>query len=254
MNKTSEKIPFAIEISRMIELLAGQIYPTPFALLRENVQNAFDAILLRQHAGQRFDAKIDVTIEPDMVRVMDNGIGMTWDDLRTHFWRAGSSSKNTDDARAAGVVGTFGIGAMANFGIAEELLVESESAMTGERNLCMANRSTLSVTEDCIKRSPQRSKGEPGTIVTAKIEPEKLIDVEEAKTYITQFVAYLPIVVNLNGRLISKQSIDTSVPPIQAPSWTVRKSRVDLGDGFATDIDLSGAVTGDLRVALSNIE
>src|SRR6266567_6047108 len=121
MNETAEKIPFSIEISRMIELLAAQIYPTPFALLRENVQNSFDAILLRKHLGQQFDARIDVTIEPTRVCVADNGIGMSREDLRNHFWRAGSSSKNTDDARAAGVVGTFGIGAMANFGIASEL-------------------------------------------------------------------------------------------------------------------------------------
>jgi molecular chaperone HtpG len=55
------------------------------------------------------------------VNVIDNGIGMTREELWQHYWRAGSSSKNTADARAAGVVGTFGIGAMANFGIAEEL-------------------------------------------------------------------------------------------------------------------------------------
>src|SRR5690242_13582820 len=114
MSESPEKIPFAIEISRMIELLAAQIYPTPFALLRQNVQNAFDAILIRKHLGQVFDATIEVIIQPNRVRVVDNGIGMTRDDLRRHFWRAGSSSKNTEVARAAGVVGTFGIGAMAN--------------------------------------------------------------------------------------------------------------------------------------------
>ena len=43
MTETSERIPFAVEISRMIEVLAAQIYPTPFALLRENVQNSLEA-------------------------------------------------------------------------------------------------------------------------------------------------------------------------------------------------------------------
>ena len=59
MSESSEKIPFAVEISQMIELLASQIYPTPFALLRENVQNAFDAILLRRHLGQAFDGRCE---------------------------------------------------------------------------------------------------------------------------------------------------------------------------------------------------
>ena len=109
MTDTRDAIPFSVDISRMIELLASQMYPSPFALLRENVQNAFDAVMLRRHAGQTFDAKIEVTIEPHRIVVSDNGIGMSRQELRDHFWRAGSSSKNTDEARAAGVVGTFGI-------------------------------------------------------------------------------------------------------------------------------------------------
>ena len=135
--------------------MRNKIYPTPFALLRENVQNAYDAVLLRQHAKKDFEGRIDITIEPLRVRVANNGLGMSRDDLRDHFWRAGSSSKNTDEARAAGVVGTFGIGAMANFGIAEGLSVETESAQGGERTTCSAARATLSVTEDCITFEPK---------------------------------------------------------------------------------------------------
>src|SRR5204862_4876339 len=110
-------------------------------------QNAFDAILLRRHLGQDFDPTIQITIEPQTIRVIDNGIGMSKNELRTHFWRAGSSRKNTPAARAAGVVGNFGIGAMANNGIEEDLIVVSESATTSERTRCIAKRSTLSVTE-----------------------------------------------------------------------------------------------------------
>ena len=40
-------IPFAVDTSRILELLAKQIYQSPLALLRENTQNAFDATLLR---------------------------------------------------------------------------------------------------------------------------------------------------------------------------------------------------------------
>jgi molecular chaperone HtpG len=251
MSVSSEKIPFAVEISRMIELLAAQIYPTPFALLRENVQNAFDAILLRKHFGQDFIGAIEVTIEPTRIRVIDNGIGMTRDDLRNHFWRAGSSSKNTEAARAAGVVGTFGIGAMANFGIAEVLSVETESAQTGERSLCLATRSTLSVTEDCISFEKKNSTGNPGTIVTAGIQPQKAINVNEAVNYILQFVAFLPIEVKINGALASQQSIQNAVPPVSR-SWGIEQKAADLGDAIVADIEITGSITGDIRVSLTN--
>lgn len=253
MSETSEKMPFAVEISRMIELLAAQIYPTPFALLRENVQNSFDAILLRKHLGQSFDAVIDVKVEPTRVRVTDNGVGMSRDDLRNHFWRAGSSSKNTPDARAAGVVGTFGIGAMANFGIAEELTVETESAATRERTFCSAAKSTLSVTEDCIAFEKRASTGSAGTTVTATVQSGKSINVAEAAKYITQFVSFLPIDVKVNGHVVSRQDIDNSVPAL-AKSWSVTKAEADLGQGIKADVDLTGAITGEVRVGLRNIE
>ena len=254
MTETSERIPFAVEISRMIEVLAAQIYPTPFALLRENVQNSFDAILQRQHLGDEFAARIDVDIEPRQVRVTDNGIGMSREDLRNHFWRAGSSSKNTEEARAAGVVGTFGIGAMANFGIAEELHVETEDIRAGERTACSAFRSTLSVTEDCISFDPRASTGNPGTKVTAVMQADKAIQVEEARAYISQFVAYLPIDVFVNGSKASGRSIEESVPALAARTWTVEERGVELRGGVRADVDLVGAVNGEVRIALRNVE
>ena len=253
MSDTAERIPLSVEIGRMIEVLAAQIYPSPFALLRENVQNSFDAILLRGHFGQKFDARVDVIIESLRICVSDNGIGMTRNDLREHFWRAGASSKNTDDARAAGVVGTFGIGAMANFGIAEELHVETESAITSERTGCSAFRSTLSVTEDCISFQHQSPRGSPGTCVTAVMQPDKAIHVGKACTYISQFVSYLPIDVYVNGTRVSGKAVEASIPKIDNVTWKVQEQGVKLGNGLIADVNLTGAVNGDVRIALRNL-
>jgi molecular chaperone HtpG len=253
MTENSEKIPFAIEISRMIELLAAQIYPSPFALLRENVQNSYDAILLRKHLGHSFDPKIELTIEQSCIRVVDNGIGMSRQDLRNHFWRAGSSSKNTAEARSAGVVGTFGIGAMANFGIAEELHVTSESAVTKERTTCVARRSTLSVTEECIEFKSEQPTGGAGTAVTALLQSAHTINVDQARCFIIQFISFLPIEVLVNGTLVSGQRIDDAAPPL-VPTWDIRGSAKELGGGLVADFVLTGAVTGEVRIDLAGIQ
>lgn len=252
MSSGQEAIPFTIEISRMIELLASQIYPSPFALLRENVQNAFDAIMIRRHAGQTFEAQIEVTISADRIEVRDNGIGMSRDELRRHFWRAGSSSKNTDEARAAGVVGTFGIGAMANFGIADRLDVVSESGRTGERTECTAERSTLSVTEDCISFRASNATGEPGTIVTAILQPGKSIDVAAATNYIGEFVRFVDVPVLVNGALVSRHPLEMGVPDLQT-TWRWQGQQVPLGPLLAADLSISGAATGEVRVDVQNV-
>ena len=99
-------IPYHVEINRIIELLASQIYQTPLALLRENCQNAFDAVLERMWWDPQFEnPEITVEIAPGRIQVRDNGIGMTPGDLDSHYWRAGSSGKNNPESRAAGVSG-----------------------------------------------------------------------------------------------------------------------------------------------------
>lgn len=253
MTNISAKIPFSVEIGRMIEVLAAQIYPSPFALLRENVQNSFDAILMRRHLGQTFVPNIAVTIEAERISVADNGIGMSDQDLRMHFWRAGSSSKNTPDARAAGVVGTFGIGAMANFGIAEELTVESESAVNGVRTRCRAQRSTLSVTEECIDFEVLEAQQAPGTVVSATMQTGKAIDVTQAVTYLKGFVTYLDIEVSINGELVSRQPIEDGVPRL-AESWRYAALQVAVGPHLVADVELTGSPAGEMRIDLANIQ
>ena len=98
----SRKIPFQVDLSRIIEVLAKQIYQDPLALLRENTQNAFDAIRLRKATGDAFSPQITIEVTPTKISISDNGIGMSEQDLKDHYWRAGSSSKNTPEASSAG--------------------------------------------------------------------------------------------------------------------------------------------------------
>lgn len=249
---SKDSIPFSVDISRMIELLASQIYPSSFALLRENVQNAFDAIMLRRHAGHVFDPVIEVVIEPTQIIVLDNGIGMSDQELRDNFWRAGSSSKNTDYARAAGVVGTFGIGAMANFGIADRLEVVSESAKVPERTRCVAERATLSVTDECIAFTEETVTGTPGSTITASLPPGKTINVNQASAYIAEFVRFVELPIKVNRRLISQIPFEEAVPELVV-SWRWNSVDVRLGPQLVADIVLTGSSAGEVRVDISNI-
>ena len=253
MNTQSEMIPLSVDISRIIELLADQIYPSPFTLLRENVQNSYDAVLLRLQLGQAFKPKIEVTIEPDRIIVNDNGIGMLREELEDHFWKAGSSSKNTDFARTAGVVGTFGIGAMANFGIAEELIVVSESAKASKKTKSWTARSKLSATSGCITFDDCSPTGYPGTVITAIMQEGKSINVIEAEKYISQFVAYLSIDVFVNGKLISRKPIESTVPDIEQQTWSFASEAFALGEGINADVNIAGAFSGETRIIMQNI-
>jgi molecular chaperone HtpG len=116
---TKERIVFDVDTSRILRILSSEIYDSPKAFLRENVQNAYDAILMRctEQKLSIADSKIQITLRERQLTVEDNGIGMTEEVLKNNFWKAGSSGKKSELAQRAGVIGTFGIGAMANFGV-----------------------------------------------------------------------------------------------------------------------------------------
>ena len=249
---SADLIPFQIETQRVIQLLAKQIYQSPLALLRENTQNAFDAIRQRLQLEKPFEPRIDIRLAPDQITISDNGIGMTSDDLRKHYWTAGSSSKNNDAARAAGVVGTFGIGAMANFGIADALTVETESAVTGERTICRAEKVKLSLKEDCIEREVLKSKNEPGTVVTAHVASDSRITVQQARNYIAEFVSLVDIPVFVNGELVSQRSIDEAVPAVPE-TWRSEKRKQKIGERLTADVVIIVSNNADIWLRLSNL-
>ena len=248
----AERIPFEVEPSRIIELLAKQIYQSPMALLRENVQNAFDAVRERQHLGHGFAPAIDVLVERERITITDNGVGMSPQELRRHFWTAGSSSKNTPEARAAGVVGTFGIGAMANFGVARSLAVETESARTGERTLTSAQKDSLSLKEDCVEKWILAPTGEPGTKITAELSQPGSIDVTHAQHYIREFVRLVAVPMRVNGMLVSQVALEEIVPQIPAVH-SEDLHEIQFGQQLRASGTFSVSANAVVRLALQDI-
>ena len=253
MTQIERKIAFKVEFSRILQLLADQIYQSPLALLRENTQNAFDAILMREGQSQEFEPLVEVTVDDDMVTVIDNGIGMTADEIERNFWWAGRSGKNTEAARAAGVVGTFGIGALANFGVADELSVESESALTGERTISAVRKTELSTETEGISVTPMNPTGIPGTAVRARLSDNRKIALQEARRYLKDFVEFVDVPVRFNGEKLSGARHRDALPS-ERHAWIESLQGVSLPGILSADLDLIGMASGELRVVLENIQ
>ena len=201
-----------IDIKKVINLLAKDIYDSPYALLRENLQNAYDAVLMRKQVDTGYnDYRIDMCIEDRRVIIVDNGIGMTAETVENNFWKAGSSGKNTVEAQKAGVVGTFGIGAMANFGVCDKMEVRTRFYNSTKTIVTSTELEKISLTEECIDTQIIDDSTLPiGTTVTATLREGEQITFDGALTYLKPFVQYLPMPVTLNGQLISqKQYLNT---------------------------------------------
>lgn len=249
---TSDLIPFEIETRRVVQLLAKQIYQSPLALLRENTQNAFDAVRQRLYMDPSFTPLIEIELAPNQVSVSDNGVGMTPDELQEHYWTAGRSSKNNEEARAAGVVGTFGIGAMANFGIADQLTVETESATSATRTICRADRGKLDLKRNCIERQIAVPTGHPGTKVTAHVATGEEIDVQSARDYIAEFVSLVDIEVRVNGAVVSQKGVEDLMPRV-VEAWKWNQVGCRIGTRMSGDVEIVVSNNADIWLHLSDI-
>jgi molecular chaperone HtpG len=210
----SEGIVFQVETSRVLQILTSEIYDSPLALLRENVQNAYDAVRMRFAAsGPLTDGgRIDVTIDNGTISITDNGVGMDENVLRQNFWKAGSSGKSSEDARRAGVVGTFGIGAMANFGVCTKLVVETRAEAGTKVLRSTAELASLKIAEECISLEHLQIDRPIGTTVTAHLMPDRPIGIGQAKAYLMPYVATLQVPVFLNGENISGNTLESQLP------------------------------------------
>ena len=208
---TEERTSFepGFDFDSLLRIISKQIYETPLAFLRENVQNSVDAVRMQAHleradpADRRY--RIEVTVTGRAVRVRDNGIGMTRTELQTLFWTMGASGKRTPEAAAAGCVGTFGIGGFANFGICNKLEVISKKYDDAHGTLTHLSQDDIerarprlpTVTVEASDDSAPR-----GTIVVGHLRNDP--NLEELRLYLRDFVRFVPIAVFFNGEKLSQ--------------------------------------------------
>ena len=197
----NSKIKFDIETDRVLEVLSTEIYDSPLALLRENIQNAYDAILMEsKRTGkdlQKFVIKL--SINDNILEISDDGIGMSLETLKNNFWKPGSSGKKTELAKQAGVVGTFGIGALANFGVCEKLEVFTKAE--GQKQIhSWAEKKNLKIGADCIECETLDSNVLNGTIIKAQLKSNISINANNIENYLTKYIRLLPVNITINGK------------------------------------------------------
>jgi len=129
-----------VESSVMTLLMGVKLYETPYAAVRELIQNAIDACVVRQHLRPDL-GRPHVLVYPEVdaeqrvwLCFRDHGIGMTQHVLSNYFFRVGKSYYLSSDfdrlLRGAAVgklhlISRFGIGFLASFMLADLIEIET---------------------------------------------------------------------------------------------------------------------------------
>ncbi|MFI0938284.1 HSP90 family protein [Streptomyces sp. NPDC021020] len=126
---------FQVDLRGLVDLLSHHLYSSPRVYLRELLQNAVDALTARRALAPDAPADafgIRLYADGSVVRVEDDGVGLTEADVHTFLATIGRSSKRAERIaeQRADFIGQFGIGLLSCFLVADEILVVSRSART----------------------------------------------------------------------------------------------------------------------------
>jgi molecular chaperone HtpG len=211
-NADTDGFAVGVDFRRILDTIASRIYDNPFAFLRENVQNAIDAIRIQaQRDNQSVESaeyRIDVSVTANECRIIDSGNGMTKQELQINFWTMGASGKTTAEAQRAGCIGTFGIGGFANFGICSALVVISRSSSCATAHKTSLSRSDFNTSVGqlpLVKYEVSDKLKKHGTIVIGTAD--SAFNATALRKYLVEFVEHVREAVYFNNVLISRKDI-----------------------------------------------
>ncbi|MCU0755369.1 MAG: ATP-binding protein [Xanthomonadales bacterium] len=119
-----------LDFEGLMGILANSLYSEKKVFIRELVQNGHDGIRRREKRESHYYGRIDIESRPEegWISFMDNGIGMSDEDLNGYLSRIGASGTKTlgrESEAVSGLVGKFGIGFLSGFIVAERVEVRT---------------------------------------------------------------------------------------------------------------------------------
>lgn len=226
----SETFSFQSDISRLLELLSHSLYQNTEIALRELVSNASDALDKRRYLGLtdetvRTDDELVVSLNTDeetkTLRISDNGIGMSHDDLINNLGTIAKSgtlefAKQAIEAKKEGqdavnLIGQFGVGFYSSFMLADTVEVVTRKA--GEDQ---AWRWTSTGTGEFTIEEATKDDAGTDIILKLKEEAEEFSKPARVTGIVKKYSTFIPHPVKVGDELASDQR----------PIWVEPKSQI----------------------------
>lgn len=187
------KKQFKSESKKLMDMMINSIYTHKEIFLREIISNASDAIdklyfksLTDSSVGltaDQFEIKIEADRDARTLKVIDNGIGMTEDELDNNLGtiaKSGSFDFKTENEKTENVdiIGQFGVGFYSAFMVSEKVTVETRAFGSDTGYLWQSEGADGYTITPCDKDTV-------GTIVTMYIKPDT--DDEKYSEYLDQY-------------------------------------------------------------------
>ncbi len=246
-HKTRETHGFQTEVKQLLKLMIHSLYSSKEIFLRELISNASDAadklrFLALSNPGlndKSSELKIRIELDKDAktLSVIDNGIGMSRDDVIEHLGTiAKSGTKNFldsltgDQLKDSQMIGQFGVGFYSVFMIADKVVVTSRKAGLSEMEAVRwesAGEGEYSV-ETVVK-------ADRGTCITLYLKPEEseFLEISRIKNIVNKYSDHISLPIEMRKELENKEdkeSKEISYEVINKATAIWTRSKADIKD------------------------
>jgi molecular chaperone HtpG len=229
----SEKIKkeegsISIHTENIFPIIKKWLYSDKDIFLRELISNAVDAIHKLQNINlveglqlaDEYKVNIHLDKEAGTLTVIDNGIGMTADEVRKYINQIAFSSaedfvekfKNLEDKNQ--IIGHFGMGFYSAFMVAENVEIRTLSYEKGAEAVHWTCEGTTSYS---LESTDKKDRGTE-VILHLNEDEKEFLDPANTGEIIKKFCNFLPVSISLEGEEINDRN----------PLWT--KSPADISD------------------------
>ncbi len=221
-----EKMEFQTEVKQLLHLMIHSLYSNKEIFLRELVSNSSDAIDKARYEsltqlevlGEEKNFKIQISIdkEKSIIKIVDNGVGMTRQELINNIGTIASSGTKKfvekltgDQKKDMSLIGQFGVGFYSVFMVADKVTLNTKRLGSTEPAMRWESEGDGSFT---LEESDKTDRGTE-LIIHLKEEEKEFLDEWKVKSIIRKYSEYIshPIaLIEAEG----KEEILNDKPPI----------------------------------------
>ena len=201
---TRENGNISIHAQNIMPIIKRWLYSDKDIFIRELVSNGCDAITKYKmlHPGTEEDFKVMVEVDKEKgeLRFIDNGIGMTAEEVHKYINQVAFSSaeeflKNYsgENTEKGGIIGHFGLGFYSAFMVAEKVTIDTLSYKEGSEAVRWESADGMQ-----FEMSPS-DREERGTVITLHIseEEKEFLETYRVREVLDRYCGYLAIPVYL---------------------------------------------------------
>ena len=241
---------FKTESKKVLDLMINSIYTHKEIFLRELLSNCSDAIdklyykSLTENIGEisRGDFKIEISIDKEnrIIKISDNGIGMTKEELENNLGviaKSGSQDfkANAEKNEDVNIIGQFGVGFYSAFMISDKVEVLSKAYGSEEANLWSSRGAEGYEVKSAVKESH-------GTEITLYVKKnteeedyDKFLEEYRIRSLVKKYSDYIryPIMMEVTKY---KPAEEEGQPSVQYKENEILNSMIPLWKKNKTDI------------------